>query len=65
MYSDDYLRRQIKLLKALNDINYKSISNELGIKPKSFYSWLKGAFNLSSENNRKLETIINFYRKDE
>lgn len=65
MYSDNQLRQQIKFLKVLNNINYKTISNELGIKPKSFYSWLKGSFNLSPENNRKLETIINKYRKDD
>jgi len=38
----DYLRKKVKLLKALQGISYKEISEYLGIKTNSLYNFLKG-----------------------
>ena len=38
----DYLRDEVKLLKALQGISYKEIAEYLEMPPKSFYNWLKG-----------------------
>lgn len=62
MISDNALRNEIKLLKAFQGINYKDISQKLGIKQRSFYAWIKADFNLSSANKYKLSLIINEYK---
>ena len=62
MNTDTALRNEVKGLKAYKNINYKALSEELGIKPKSFYGWLKEDFNLSSANKRKLELIVSRYK---
>lgn len=62
MITDNALRLEVKQLKVYKDINYKELSQELGIKPKSFYGWLKEDFNLSAANKRKLDLIISRYK---
>ena len=44
---NDYLRKEVKLLKALQGISYKEIAEFLEIRQDSFYSWLKGYYNFS------------------
>ena len=58
MKLQENLRNQVKLLKALQDISYISISEYLEIKPNSFYNWLKGQYNLSQEKAELLKEII-------
>ena len=53
------LRKEIKLLKALQDINYNEIAEYLEIKRNSFYCWLKGYYSLSTKKTNKLIEIIN------
>ena len=36
------LRKQVKLLKALQNVSYVSIAEDLEIKKNSFYNWLNG-----------------------
>ena len=44
---NEILRKEVKLLKALQGVSYKEIAEEyLGIIKDSFYSWLKGYYNL-------------------
>ena len=40
--SQDYLRKKVKLIKALQGISYKEISEYLDIKTNSLYNFLKG-----------------------
>ena len=43
---NEILRKEVKLLKALQGVSYKEIAEEyLGIRQDSFYSWLKGYYN--------------------
>ena len=62
MITDNALRLAVKQLKVYKDISYKELSEELGIKAKSFYGWLKEDFNLSATNKRKLDLIISRYK---
>lgn len=63
MITDNALRLEVKQLKVYKDISYKELSEELGIKPKSFYGWLKEDFSLSAANKRKLELIVSRYKE--
>ena len=54
----DYLRKKVKLLKALQGISYKEISEYLGIKTNSLYNFLKGQYELSQDKAESLEWII-------
>ena len=52
------LRKEVKLLKALHGISYNDIAGYLEIHRNSFYNWLKGYYNLSAENEKRLIEII-------
>ena len=56
--SQEELRKKVKLLKALQGISYKEISEYLDIKTNSLYNFLKGQYNLSYEKASLLEYII-------
>lgn len=53
------LRKQIKMLKALQNITYTEIAEHLELNRNSFYNWLNGYYNLSIEKERRLIEIIN------
>lgn len=55
---NEKLREQCRLLKALQNIRYKEIAEYLEIKQDSFYSWLKGYYNLSDEKQHRLIEIL-------
>lgn len=54
----DTLRKKIKGLKAFNGVSYKQIAILLKIQKNSFYNWLNGYYNLSTEKERQLIEII-------
>lgn len=54
----DDLRKQVKLLKALQDISYKEIAEYAEIPLKSFYNWLSGQFNFSQERIERLKDVV-------
>ena len=56
--SNEKLRKECKVLKALQNISYKELSEYLEIKQQSFYNWLKGEYDLSIEKKEKLTEII-------
>lgn len=59
MISQDFLRKQVKIAKALNDdIYYKDFAEYLGITEHSFYNWLHCYYELNSNNANKLYDII-------
>jgi hypothetical protein len=55
---NENLRNQVKMLKATQNISYKELSEYIELKQNSFYNWLKGYYNLSEENQQKLQIII-------
>ena len=55
---NDYLRKEVKLLKALQGVAYKDIATDLEIKQDSFYCQLKGYYDFSLEKQQRLKEII-------
>ena len=55
---NDYLRKECKLLKALQGVSYKELAENLEIKTDSFYCWLNGYYELGQEKQQRLEEII-------
>lgn len=56
--SNEELRKQVKLLKAFQNITYSELAGYLEIKQSSFYSWLKGQYNFGEERQKRLYEII-------
>ena len=55
---NNILRKQVKELKMLQDIQYKEIAEYLDIRPNSFYNWLKGQYDFSFDRQQQLKEII-------
>ena len=55
---NESLRNECKLLKALQGISYKELAEYLEIRQDSFYSWLKGYYDLGEERSKRLQGII-------
>lgn len=55
---NDYLRKECKLLKAIQGISYKELAEYLEVKQDSFYCWLKGYYDFSDQKQADLKTII-------
>ncbi len=55
---NDKLRKEVKLLKALQGISYKEIAEFLEIRQDSFYNWLKGYYEFGEERQRRLLDVI-------
>ena len=52
------LRKQVKLLKALQGITYKELAEYLEIKVNSLYSWLRGNYDFSEKRLSMLQNVI-------
>lgn len=55
---NDYLRNEVKLLKALQGITYKEIAEYIEVKENSLYCWLKGYYDFGEDRVEKLKYII-------
>lgn len=55
---NNYLRKECKLLKALQGISYKELADYLEIKQDSFYSWLKGYYDFGEARQKQLYEIL-------
>ena len=59
MNSQDKLRQQVRLAKALNDDwTFKAMSEVIGISPNAFYNWLLSSYNLSSAKQKELKSLV-------
>lgn len=63
--TDNELRKQVKLLKAFDNISYKELSEYLDIKQDSLYSWLRGNYNFSYQRQARLKQIIETLKETE
>ena len=55
---NENLRKEVKLLKALQGITYKELAEYLEIKVNSLYSWLRGNYDFSEKRLSMLQDII-------
>jgi len=61
---NELLRKEVKLLKALQGISYKELAEEyLGLRQDSFYSWLHGYYDLGIEKQHLLLEILNILKE--
>lgn len=59
LHSQEKLRIQVKLAKALNeDWSYKQMSEAIEITPQAFYNWLHGYYELSGKKEMLLRSLI-------
>lgn len=55
---DDALRKDVRKLKAINQVSYKELADYISISTSSMYSWLAGHFDFSAERKRLLQDIV-------
>ena len=55
---NEKLRKECKMLKALQNISYKKLAGLLGIANSSFYNWMKGYYDFSYKRQCMLWNII-------
>ena len=61
---NDFLRQQVKLLKALQNISYKELAELIEIKQDSFYCWLKGYYDFGLQRQQRLKEIIELIKEE-
>ena len=58
-HKQEILRKQVKLAKALNDDwSFKQMGEAIEITAHAFYNWLHGYYELSSQKERQLQSLI-------
>lgn len=55
---NDNLRKEVKLLKALQGISYREIAEYLEISESGMYNWLKGYYELGYMKQQRLAEVI-------
>ena len=60
---NEYLRKECKLLKALQGISYTELAEYLELSASSFYNWLCNAYDFGEERKRKLQDIIAYLKE--
>ena len=62
--SQEELRKEVKLIKALEDISYKTIAEDLlDMKYNSFINWLHGYYCLGYSRSKLLREFIEGYKE--
>ena len=57
------LRKEVKLLKALQGISYTEIAEHLEIHRNSLYNWLNQQYSLSTDKENRLIEIIGYLKE--
>lgn len=52
------LRNEVKILKALQGVNYSEVAELLEISRSAMYNWLHNQYDLSAEKTNRLKEII-------
>ena len=55
--------KKVRLLKALYNVSYGSIAEELGITRNSLYNWMRGSYSLSKQKQQALQQIIDRFEE--
>lgn len=55
---NDYLRKECKLLKAIQGISYTELACYLEISASSFYNWLCNSYDFGENRQQRLKQII-------
>ena len=55
---NEFLRKECKILKAVQGVSYKELAELLEVRQDSFYSWLKGYYDYSDRRQLRLKEIL-------
>ena len=55
---NEFLRKECKILKAMQGVSYKELAELLEVRQDSFYSWLKGYYDYSDRRQLRLKEIL-------
>lgn len=55
---NEFLRKECKMLKAMQGVSYKELAELLEVRQDSFYSWLKGYYDYSDRRQLRLKEIL-------
>lgn len=55
---NETLRKEVKLLKALQNISYKEIAEYLEVSESGMYCWLKGYYDFGYNKQQRLKEIL-------
>ena len=55
---NEILRNEVKLIKVYQGVSYKELAEYLDIRQDSFYSWLKGRYDLGEQKQQLLKEIL-------
>ncbi len=56
--------KEVRLLKALYNVSYSDIAEELGITRNSLYNWMRGSYSFSKQKQQTLQEIIDRYEEE-
>lgn len=59
----DNLRKEVKIIKALQNITYTEMAEHLEISRSAFYNWVAGQYSLSKEKEQRLAEIIEMIKE--
>lgn len=60
---NEKLRKECRLLKALQGITYRELSELIEVKQDSFYAWLKGYYDFSEERCSHLKETLELIKE--
>ena len=58
------LRYGVRIYKAKSGKSYRTIADDLGINPHSFYNWLKGYYELGNDKEVMLREMLKRLEKE-
>lgn len=58
MINNDIMRKEVRAVKAFQNVSYKKIAELLGISQKSMYNWLGKEYSFSLDTLSRLSAII-------
>lgn len=59
------LRKEVKILKAIQGVSYKELAEYLEIRQDSFYNWLNGQYDLGDKKQKRLFEIVATLKEEE
>lgn len=59
------LRKEVKILKAIQGVSYKELAEYLEIRQDSFYNWLNGQYDLGDKKQKRLFEIVSTLKEEE
>lgn len=59
----NYLRQEVKIIKALQNISYKELAEYIEISKGAFYNWMGEQYELSKEKEIKLKEILDLIKE--